>query len=330
MTADSLSKIRYLEEDEYLEYMHGENRIWRENHLIAGDLPSFDGLSLRYYHAAQPESDKARGCIVILHGFCGFSGKFHETMEYFWKAGYDVFFLEQRGHGYSERETDDKDLVHVRDYSDYTRDVKTFMDKVVIPNTTGLKRTLFGHSMGGAIATLFLEEFPEYFDSALLCSPMLELKLDMPKFLIHLLQAKVKLLHQENEPLQGGKRFNGVMDFPNSNMMSEPRLKYLFDQRIEDKHYQTNMASNGWATASFRAMAKIQKNAEKVRIPVLLLSAGNDALVTEAGQEAFAAKAKNTKIVKFPDAKHELFGGTVEIRKKFYSEIFDFLDEQNS
>lgn len=325
MITDSLPEIRYLGEEEYLEYMHGENRIWRENHLSSGDLSSFDGLSLRYYHAPQLKDNPAKGCIVILHGFCGFSGKFHETMEYFWKAGYDVFFLEQRGHGYSGRATDDKDLVHVNDYSDYIRDVKTFMDEVVMPKTSGLKKTLFGHSMGGAIAALFLEEFPEYFDSAILCSPMLELKLDIPKPLIFLLRAKVRLLHQESEPLQGGKRFNGIMDFPNSNMMSEPRLRYLFDQRIDDEHYQTNMASNGWATSSFKAMAKIQKNAGKVEIPVLILSAGNDALVTEAGQESFASKAKNTKIVKFPGAKHELFGGTPDVRKKFFTEIFQFL-----
>jgi len=38
----------------------------------------------------------------MVHGFCEFFGKFHETAYTFYEQGYSVFFVELRGHGYSE------------------------------------------------------------------------------------------------------------------------------------------------------------------------------------------------------------------------------------
>lgn len=109
-TYRSLEKIgvRLIDDNNYTEYINSQNADWRRHHVMQGDLTSFDGLSLRYYYAMQPEpaitndllceksSDNllssrasskvhnAKGCIVILHGYCGFWGKFHEMAEYYW------------------------------------------------------------------------------------------------------------------------------------------------------------------------------------------------------------------------------------------------------
>ena len=158
--------IKLIKDVDYDEYMENENPRWRSEYVKQGDFSSFDGLNLRYYHASQGEGKEPKGCIVMLHGYCGFWGKFHEVAHFFWQAGFDVFFLEQRGHGYSGRQIDDKDMVHVIDYADYIADVKTFMDKIVMPSAGKLPKIIYAHSMGGAIAALFLEEHPEYFDAA--------------------------------------------------------------------------------------------------------------------------------------------------------------------
>ena len=318
--------IKLIKDVDYDEYMENENSRWRSECVEQGDFPSFDGLNLRYYHASQGEGKEPKGCIVMLHGYCGFWGKFHEVAHFFWQAGFDVFFLEQRGHGYSGRQIDDKDMVHVIDYADYIADVKTFMDKIVIPSAGKLPKIIYAHSMGGAIAALFLEEHPEYFDAAVLSSPMFSIKTgSTPSIAVKLLCAKIRLLHQENLSFPGGKRFDGIPSFETSSARSEKRYNYIFNQRLADEHYHTYMMSNGWGAASFKATARLLRRASKVKTPVLLLTAGNDALVNMSGHEKFAKRAANVQQINYEGSKHEIYNDVDEVREKYFNDIFNFI-----
>jgi len=318
--------IKLIKEADYDEYMENENPRWRSECVEQCNFPSFDGLNLRYYHASQGEGKEPKGCIVMLHGYCGFWGKFHEVAHFFWQVGFDVFFLEQRGHGYSGRQIDDKDMVHVMDYADYIADVKTFMDKIVMPSAGKLPKIIYAHSMGGAIAALFLEEHPEYFDAAVLSSPMFSIKTgSTPSIAVKLLCAKIRLLQQENLPFPGGKRFDGIPSFETSSARSEKRYNYIFNQRLKDEHYHTYMMSNGWGAASFKATARLLRRASKVKTPVLLLTAGNDALVNMSGHEKFAKRASNVKHINYEDSKHEIYNDVDEVREKYFNDIFTFI-----
>lgn len=318
--------IKLIKEADYDEYMENENPRWRSECVEQCDFHSFDGLNLRYYHASQGEGKEPKGCIVMLHGYCGFWGKFHEVAHFFWQAGFDVFFLEQRGHGYSGRQIDDKDMVHVMDYADYIADVKTFMDKIVMPSAGKLPKIIYAHSMGGAIAALFLEEHPEYFDAAVLSSPMFSIKTgSTPSIAVKLLCAKIRLLNQENLPFPGGKRFDGIPSFETSSARSEKRYNYIFNQRLRDEHYHTYMMSNGWGAASFKATARLLRRASKVKTPVLLLTAGNDALVNMSGHEKFAKRASNVQHINYEDSKHEIYNDVDEVREKYFNDIFTFI-----
>ena len=318
--------IKLIKDVDYDEYMENENSRWRSECVEQGDFPSFDGLNLRYYHASQGEGKEPKGCIVMLHGYCGFWGKFHEVAHFFWQAGFDVFFLEQRGHGYSGRQIDDKDMVHVMDYADYIADVKTFMDKIVMPSAGKLPKIIYAHSMGGAIAALFLEEHPEYFDAAVLSSPMFSIKTgSTPSIAVKLLCAKIRLLHQENLSFPGGKRFDGIPSFETSSARSEKRYNYIFNQRLKDEHYHTYMMSNGWGAASFKATARLLRRVSKVKTPVLLLTAGNDALVNMSGHEKFAKRASNVQHINYEDSKHEIYNDVDAVREKYFNDIFTFI-----
>lgn len=318
--------VRLINDAEYDEYISNVNAKWRSEYVRQGDFKSFDGLNLRYYNAFQPKEETSQGCIVIVHGYCGFWGKFHEIAHYFWQAGYEVFFLEQRGHGYCGKQTDDKDMVHVGDYSDYVKDVKLLMDNVILPSIGNIPCILFSHSMGGAIGTLFMEEHPGYFEGAVLSSPMFSIKTGkIPKIAVYLLRVKVKLFRQELQPFPGGKRFDGIPVFASSSTRSEVRYNYIFNQRLKDEHYHTYMFSNGWGCASFRATGKVLKNAAKVKVPVLMFTSGNDSFVNMDGAEIFKKRAACVKHIHFEEAKHELFNDTDEVRAVYFNNIFDFI-----
>lgn len=318
--------IKLIKDVNYDEYMENENPRWRSECVEQCDFPSFDGLNLRYYHASQGEGKEPKGCIVMLHGYCGFWGKFHEVAHFFWQVGFEVFFLEQRGHGYSGRQIDDKDMVHVIDYADYIADLKNFMDKIVMPSAAKLPKIIYAHSMGGAIAALFLEEHPEYFDAAVLSSPMFSIKTgSTPMIAVKVLCAKIRLLHQEKLPFPGGKRFDGIPTFETSSARSEKRYNYIFNQRLRDEHYHTYMMSNGWGVASFKATARLLRRASKVKTPVLLLTAGNDSLVNMSGHEKFAKRASNVQHINYEDSKHEIYNDVDEVREKYFNDIFTFI-----
>lgn len=320
------SGINIVRESEYGEHMAYTNKQWRESHVTEGKFTSYDGLSIQYYHA--PQDNSSKGCIVMLHGYCGFWGKFHEMAEYYWLAGYEVFFIEHRGHGYSGRQIAEADIVHVNSYNDYTQDIHQFMTEIVKPHIGNLPCIMFAHSMGGAIGALYLEQHPGVFDAAILSSPMFEIKTNgTPKFLISLMLAKIKLLRQEKQPFPGGNTWDGIPSYEQSSAMSEARYTYIFNQRLADSHYHTNMMSNGWGYASFRTTPKILRDAGKIDIPVLLLTSGNDALVDSKGHYKFAYSTPNTEFVIYEGAKHELYNGTDEILEDYYARIFEFADK---
>ena len=77
-----------------------------------------------------------------------------------------------------------------------------------------------------------------------------------------------------------------------------------------------------------RATRKIARNADKVKIPVLLCQAGKDTMVRPEGQEYFAEHSKNTRLIRFPESKHELFTATYDIMLPYYKEVFDFYAEK--
>ena len=126
--------------------------------------------------------------------------------------------------------------------------------------------------------------------------------------------------------MPGQKGFDYTYSFAGSSCLSEVRYAYVFRQRKQTPEYRTYGGTYAWARASLRATRRLEKDAGKVRTPVLLLQAGKDTMVRPGGQEKFAAKSKNTKVARFPDSKHEIFNGTARIRERYYSEVFRFYE----
>ena len=324
------NKGRYtFPDDSFLGQMEEKVAPFLKEKVQEGNCTGWDGTGLHYYYANR---EHAKGSMVICHGFCEFFGKYHELAYYFYEQGYSFYFLEHRGHGYSERQVREWDKVYVKDYSDYVKDLKCFLDQVVLPVMAEKgedKQNLFlyAHSMGGAIGTLFLEQYPDYFTCAVLSSPLMELNLGKyPKIVVNLLLLRAKLLRRETDYVPGQKGFDGVRVFAGSSAMSKPRYEYAFRMRERDVHNRTYGGCYSWTGASIRATKKLQKNAAKVSIPVLLFQAGQDTMVKKKGQDIFCKRAKNVQCVYFEDAKHELFNGTAKIRDSYYEKLFEYLD----
>ena len=137
-----------------------------------GYMKSADGTRIHYGYVTTPV---AKAAIVISHGFTECMPKYYEMIYYFAKAGYSVYMVEHRGHGFSDRSVSDISMVTVNSFDDYVSDLDMFIREIVMKREGRRPLYLYGHSMGGAIAALYLEKHPEVFTKAVLSSPMIEM-----------------------------------------------------------------------------------------------------------------------------------------------------------
>lgn len=293
-------------------------------HKCEGDFRSFDGMNIHYHYLLNP---KEKAAIVISHGFCEFVAKYYEMMYYYYQLGYSVFFIEHRGHGYSGRMTENRNKVYVRSFHEYVADMNQFVERIVKRKSTSGKYMMFAHSMGGAIATMYIEKYPKVFSNAVLSAPMLEMRYgDFSAWTVNCLLVVSKLLCWGERYIPGHHDFDGIDDFTTSCSQSRARHNYTFRKRMEDEHYQTSGSTYGWAVAGIQATQYIKQHAHEVKIPILLCQAGRDSLVQPGAQRYFASVAWRTHISRYPNAKHEIFNARSSIRKNYYNEVFTFLE----
>lgn len=324
----SETTIHFLGEKDYIPVMETENLAWRRAHVKNGNFLTRDGIRLNYYHAEHPQP---KGVIVILHGYCGFWGKYHEYAWYLWQAGYTVFFLEQRCHGYSGGKLPEYDVIHIDTFDTYVEDLREFMDRVVLPASGELPRLLLAHSMGGAVGALFLGTHPEYFAGAVLTSPMLKLQTGkMTPRRIKGVKAYMRVTHREKKLCFGEHRFVPEPKFPNTSTLSKARYMYFFRQRIYDSHYRTAGATFGWVMAAVEVSSLILERADRIRVPVTLMQAGIDTLVDPAGFDAFMARVPQAKKYLYENSKHELFNSSGRERKQYFRDVIGEFDKMSS
>jgi len=130
------------------------------------------GMKLNFYSFTSSQNSKN---LVILPGRTEPGFKYAELVYDLRNLGFNIYLLDHQGQGFSERILSDSNKGHIRYFTDYTRDFSEWMKEIVVPETQNQKRYLFAHSMGGAVASLYLTQGNKNFTRAVLSSPMMEI-----------------------------------------------------------------------------------------------------------------------------------------------------------
>ena len=181
---------------EYKDFVEKQLKPFLENNIQEGDILSEDQTRIHYYAALRNDAYR------------------------FFQAGFNVFYIDLRGHGKSQH-TDiyNDSRVHVNDFEEYVMDVHALVEQVVKKKSQGKKLFLFAHSMGGAVSTLYLEEYPDDFTCAVLSSPMLMMNYGkVPDLAVDVLSAYSKVVDVSQEFGPSQKPFNAIPDFEHSSM----------------------------------------------------------------------------------------------------------------
>ena len=204
------------------------------------------------------------------------------------------------------------------------------MTKIVIPANGKNPCFLYAHSMGGAIGTLVIEEFPTLFDGAVLSAPMFSINIGALPVWLAKLVARIQIKRKKGKEFAVGQHgYDGNEKFEDSCSLSEARFRYIARKRDENVNCHTSGGTYSWALASLLAQKKAvaSENIAKITIPVLLFQAGNDTMVRPVGQEKFVKQCKTAEMVIVTDSKHEIYNADEIIQQAFFEEIIDFYEK---
>lgn len=307
----------------FREFIETKVRPWLDTCVESQDIVNADGLRLRVYSAVNPHE---KASVMMIHGFCEFFGKYHELAYKLYERGYSIFFVELRGHGSSERSTPYSDSrVSVEDLNEYVDDVSACMEQVAREKSLTQQFYMFSHSLGGCVGALALEKYPKMFRCAVLSSPMLRIDYrGVPYSAANVILAASNLAKNGDEYAPGQGPFTGVPDFKNSSAMDEDRYMYQFDQRLENKKYQTWGSTWDWLRAATEGGRQAVRQAGLIKTPTLVCQSGADTMVDNDGQFEFIKRARCASLIKYPGAKHELYNATKKIREKWFSDLCAF------
>ncbi len=310
--------------DENFDSLYAELQQAINKYINSGYLQSFDGLNLYYEYFL---CENAVGNVVIVHGLSEFTKKFHELAMFFLNNRYNVFIYDQRGHGYSGRQTDNLEFLFVKSYKDYVTDLEYIIDNVVKP-VSSLPITIYSQSMGGAVTGLYLQKHPTDIKEVVFSAPMLcPWMNNTPRFLARFVARLGCFFQGEDKPFLKVTPFSPKSVHHTSTVLSKPRFKTYMKMRIDDKRYQMSQLTNRWVEQTTRVQKWLlnKKRCKNITTRCLILSAEKDTIVLEKPQREFSKLLPDCKFVTIKGAKHTIFGSTKEVMEQYFSEMRKFL-----
>ena len=310
--------VKILSEERFEKEFNSVVTPYLTKRLKEGYFKSFDGKELYYNHY---KADKKKGAVVIVHGYTESVQKYLELIYYFLQSGLSCYIYDQRGHGKSFREVDDERLIYVDNFNSYVKDLQSFLNEVVIEDAPVYA---FGHSMGGAVLGLYLENDNNKIKKAILTSPMFKIKNVKASFIVKPLAYILSVFASKKLPFYS--KNPTFKDFENSSFTSLERyIRYEKVRRLNTE-YSTCAPTNKWAYEALNACDNIMKKGavEKINIPVRVYSAENDSLVDNEYHFKFAKRLPigEYKIIK--NAKHEIFNTVNAVFIPYLNEVLKY------
>ncbi len=294
-----------------------------------GKFRAIDGTVIRY---AWWRGDKAQlaGTVVYFNGRTEFIEKNLETVGELVARGFDVWTLDWRGQGLSQRLLGNRQKRHIDDYRQYLGDLRLFFRDYVEPRTRE-RCVLLGHSMGGHIALRLLQEPPLRFTHAVLMAPLIDLYAS--NFLaggVHRLLAALG-----SWPMLARAYVPGRSDYGPRNLRFEGNDLTSDSKRFARTH--AYIAANpdlavdgptmGWLNATCRSISVVREPAfaKGIRTPLLIISASADRVVSNAAQQAFIEQVPQGQLYTVAGARHEILLEQDDYRRQFWEQFDAFV-----
>lgn len=289
-----------------------------------GMFHATDGVVLRWAHL--PATEPHLSC-VLLGGYAEFAEKYFETMVDLHARGIEVWFLDWRGQGGSQRPGRDATRPLARDFDRDAADLAEFTNAML---PAPRRRIVIAHSMGAAIAVLALAQQPRLFDAAALSAPMLRIATgNIPYAVACFVAAAGTKLGFGAAFAPGRGPWQSDPQIAANSVCSHDPLRAGLEQAwfIAQPRLRLDGPTYGWVDSAIKLSERLASPQllRRVDIPVLIGCPGDDAFVDPAAEERAAQILPNCKLIHFEGARHELFLESDHIRDAWLKAIDAFL-----
>lgn len=284
-----------------------------------------DGAQLRA--ALFPADGAARGSIVLSPGRTEPIEKYYEAAADLNRRGFVVLVHDWRGQGLAHRSLADRTLGHARGWrpfiSDYGRMLAEFEERLPKPWVA------MGHSMGGCLTLLALAEgAAPRFAAMALSAPMLDINTGgVPRGVASVLAWVLTRIGFGGQPVLGETPGLKAPDFASNALTHDPvRYDRNEGQVLAHPELGLGVPTWGWLDFAFAAIARLQVSpaVANLDLPCLIVTAGEERLVNNAGAAAVAARLPRVRLLNIEGAYHELLQELEPYRTRFW-DAFDEL-----
>lgn len=285
---------------------------------VAGYVKAEDGMKLRY--AVFRPREEPQGTVVLVQGRAEAIEKYFETVRDLMVRRFVVVAFDLRGQGGSQRLLRNPAKGHVYDFADYLADLDAVLDQIVFPECPAPIFAL-GHSTGATVLLLASIGGRSRFRRQVLLSPFLGLPDDRGgEGLARLFSAVAAGLGFGRLPIPGAAKHIVHAEAFETNRLTADRRRFARNAALAKAHPELMVGAPtiAWAAAAFRAFRRIDAEdfAPRIRVPTLMLAAGNDRIVSLNAAERFASRFKVGHLIVLPAARHELLQERDGIREQ--------------
>ena len=323
----------YLSEQQLLNAYQAEIKsCWQ-----TGTFSSFQGVRncrVNFATFIQPQHSKS---LIIVPGRGESYLKYQEVIYNFHQLGFNIFIIDHRGQGFSQRLLNNRFKGFVTKFSDYVDDLAHFIDNYVLP--IDKQPYLLAHSMGCAISALYLAQQPNNIKAAVFSSPMFAINLgklpqSVANGLIHICRFIEHYIPGESRYFWGQKD-QQIKPFA-ENKISHSKIRYQIYQNLyqQEQAIQLGGVTMQWLLEAYQLTKPLYLSLAKIKCPIQVLQAGSDIIVDNTVQNKFCEKLHQSnakscpegKAVRISGAKHELLFEADEYRKPALTAIINWFE----
>jgi acylglycerol lipase len=226
----------------------------------------FKGLGgLNIFVRSWRPQGKARGVVVIVHGFNSHSGQYLWVAGQLVASGLSVYALDHRGRGKS-----DGDRFYIENVADYVSDLETLVT-MASSRESGLPVFMLGHSAGGVISCIYTLEHQAVL-AGLICESF-AYRVPAPDFALSVIKGLSHIAPHAH-----------VLRLKNEDFSRDPKVVQSMN---EDPLIANEVQPTQTVAAMVRADERLKKEFPLITLPVFILHGTQDKATKPSGSQFF-------------------------------------------
>lgn len=224
----------------------------------------FTGVgNTRIYHQCWLPESKPKAALLIIHGLGEHSGRYGNLVNHFVPMGFAVYGMDHPGHGKS-----DGTRKYVDRFEDFIDNVKAYFDRIHVLHADK-PIFLVGHSMGGLIGAVYLLDHQAGLNGAVLSGPSVKVPGNVSPATVFIGKMLVALMPKL-----------GLLKTAPEGVSRDPAVVQAY---MDDPLVHKGKTTVRLAAEMLKAMQRVEREAGKITLPILILQGGADWIVDSAG-----------------------------------------------